>query len=201
MPPLVFYLVAFLFCAAVSAQEPQPVSAAAIIAEINLARQNPSKYATLLQRSKAAGRFDGHEANRAADEAIRFLKQAEPRPPLTLSAGLCQAAADHCRAQPTGSIGHGNPAARINRYGTAARGWAENIAYGHRTAREIVLALIVDAGVRGRGHRKNIFNRSYDMAGAAYGPHARLGSVCDIDFASGYIERAAIARAETNSGF
>ena len=70
----------------------------------------------------------------------------------------------------------------------AGQGWAENIAYGHHTAREIVLALIVDDGVHRRGHRKNIFNPTYDMVGAAYGPHARFGSVCSIDFASGYAE-------------
>ena len=69
-----------------------------------------------------------------------------------------------------------------------SQGWAENIAYGRHTAREIVLALIVDDGVRGRGHRKNIFNPTYNVAGAAYGSHARFGSVCSIDFASGYVE-------------
>jgi uncharacterized protein YkwD len=69
-----------------------------------------------------------------------------------------------------------------------SQGWAENITYGRHSAREIVLALIVDDGVHGRGHRKNIFNPTYDVAGAAYGPHARFGSVCSIDFASGYAE-------------
>ena len=69
-----------------------------------------------------------------------------------------------------------------------SQGWAENIAYGRHTAREIVLALIVDDGVRGRGHRKNIFNPTYNVAGAAYGSHARFGSVCSIDFASGCAE-------------
>jgi hypothetical protein len=63
-----------------------------------------------------------------------------------------------------------------------------DIAYGRHTAREIVLALIVDDGVRDRGHRKNIFNPTYNVAGAAYGSHARFGSVCSIDFASGYAE-------------
>ena len=50
------------------------------------------------------------------------------------------------------------------------------------------MALIVDDGVRGRDHRRNIFNPNYNAAGAAYGPHARYGSVCSIDFASGYAE-------------
>ena len=51
-------------------------------------------------------------------------------------------------------------------------GWAENIAYGQRSARAIVMALIVDDGVRGRDYRRNIFNPNYNAAAAAYGPHA-----------------------------
>ena len=86
---------------------------------------------------------------------------------------------------------HGSdPGNRISRYGVVSQGWAENIAYGRHTAREIVLALIVDDGVRGGGHRKNIFNLTYNVnvAAAAYGSHARFGSVCSIDFASDYAE-------------
>jgi hypothetical protein len=83
-----------------------------------------------------------------------------------------------------------------------SQGWAENIAYGRRTAREIVLALIVDDGVRGRGHRKNIFNPTYNVAGAAYGSHARLGSVCSIDLASGYAENGFVrAASEAQDSF
>ena len=83
-----------------------------------------------------------------------------------------------------------DPGSRISRYGVFAQGWAENIAYGQRSARAIVVALVVDDGVRGRGHRRNIFNSNYNAAGAAYGPHARYGSVCSIEFASGYAERS-----------
>ena len=183
------------------------VSATAIIHEINLARQNPSFYARLLQETSDSGHFrilsDGslmrmHEGARAVDEAIRFLREAQPRGPLAVSAGLCRAAADHCREQADGAIGHNgrdgsNPASRINRYGQWQGAWAENIAYGKRSARDIVLALIIDDGVRGRGHRKNIFNSSYNVAGAAYGPHARFGSVCDIDFAGAYAESAFVS--------
>jgi len=187
-----------------SAAIPDHVTAAAIIHEMNLARQNPALYATLLQqrRQNYSGgvcllpgnvRLHTHEGVRALDDAIRILHRAKPQPPLALSPGLCLAAADHCREQAGGATGHyGNhgsdPGNRISRYGMVSQGWAENIAYGHHTAREIVLALIVDDGVRGRDHRKNIFNPTYNVAGAAYGWHARFGSVCSIDFANGYAE-------------
>src|SRR5437764_8578542 len=152
-------------------------------------RQNYSGHICLLSGNL---RLCTHEGVRALDEAIQFLRRAKPQPPLALSPGLCLAAADHCREQAGGATGHygsdgGDPGNRINRYGVVSQGWAENIAYGHHTAREIVLALIVDDGVR-RCHRKNIFNPTYDVVGAAYGPRARFGSVCSIDFASGYAE-------------
>jgi uncharacterized protein YkwD len=187
-----------------SAAVPDRVTAAAIIHEMNLARQNPALYATFVEQTRQnySGRvcllpgnvrLRTREGVRALDDAIQFLRRAKPQPPLALSPGLCLAAADHCREQAGGAIGHhgshgSDPGNRIRRYGVLSQGWAENIAYGHHTAREIVLALIVDDGVRGRGHRKNILNPTYNVAGAAYGPHARFGSVCSIDFASGYLE-------------
>jgi uncharacterized protein YkwD len=205
--PLAFSLFAPLLFAAEpgsSAATPDHVTAAAIIHEMNLARQNPALYATFVEQTRqnySGGvcllpgnvRLRTHEGLRALDDAIQFLRRAKPQPPLVLSPGLCLAAADHCREQAGGAIGHyssngSDPGNRISRYGVVSQSWAENIAYGRHTAREIVLALIVDDGVRGRGHRKNIFNPTYNVAGAAYGPHARFGSVCSIDFVSGYAE-------------
>src|SRR5205809_5874427 len=205
--PIVYSLFATFLLAAdpnSSATVPDHVTAAAIIHEMNLARQNPTLYATFVEQTRqnySGGvcllpgnvRLRTHEGVRALDDAIQFLRRAKPQPRLALSPGLCLAAADHCREQAGGATGHygsdgGDPGNRINRYGVVSQGWAENIAYGHHTAREIVLALIVDDGVHRRGHRKNIFNPTYDVVGAAYGPHARFGSVCSIDFASGYAE-------------
>jgi len=67
----------------------------------------------------------------------------------------------------------------------------ENISYGYSDAAMIVATLIVDDGVRGRGHRKNIFSRSFAVAGIACGPHTRFGGMCVIDFAGGFVEGAA----------
>src|SRR6266403_909554 len=127
--PIVYSLFApFLFAAdpSSSAAIPDSVIAAAIIYEMNLARQNPALYATPLEqrRQNYSGgvcllpgnvRLHTHEGVRALDDAIRFLHRAKPQPPLALSPGLC-------------------------------------------------------------------------LAAAAYGSHARFGSVCSIDFASGYVE-------------
>ena len=55
----------------------------------------------------------------------------------------------------------------------------------------IIAALIIDDGRPARTHRKNIFDPSFNYAGAAYGPHVLHGSVCTIDFATGYTERPA----------
>ena len=60
----------------------------------------------------------------------------------------------------------------------------ENICYGPGEARLVVMDLIIDDGVANRGHRKNIFSRAFDTAGAACGPHPRFGNVCVIDFAA-----------------
>lgn len=188
------------------------VSASAVVAEMNRARENPALYASYVEelRSHYSGNFlvlSGHtkirtkEGLRALDDAVRFLRSARPVQPLAFSPGMSKGAADHCADQANGGFGHGgsdrsSPARRINRYGSWSSSWGENISYGKRSARDIVLALIIDDGLPARKHRKNIFNSNFNFAGAAYGAHARYGSVCSIDFAGAYVERdsALIAR-------
>ena len=99
---------------------------------------------------------------------MRWMRRHDSAPRTTISsacafAGLCSAAADRCREQAGGVVGHhgcdgSDAGSRISRYGVVAQGWAENIAYGQRSARAIVVALIVDDGMRGRDHRRNIFS-------------------------------------------
>lgn len=181
------------------------VSPGSIVREMNLARQNPTVYASFIEELR--GNFQGNilirpgrvplrtkEGTRALDDAISFLRSTSPQLPLTFSPGMSRAAADHCAEQALGGMSHSgrggtNTGDRINRYGAWSGTWGENLSCGRITAREIVMALIVDDGLGSRKHRKNIFSSNFNYAGAAVGPHATYRTICSIEFAGGYVER------------
>lgn len=177
-----------------------------VLAEINLARSEPRTYAGFLREFR--GRFRGEfyvlpgsttriqtsEGVKAVDEAIKFLSRQKPLPPLTWSDGLAEAAAElseeQGRSGDTGHIGrqsHGMRE-RIERHGKWERKIAENIGYGPKDPRNMVMQLIVDDGVPNRGHRKNTFGTAFNVAGVACGPHPGFGNMCVIDFAGGFRE-------------
>ncbi len=181
-------------------------SGRAVVAEINAARRDPKGYARHLRRLLPL--FDGtllkergrtpvrtQEGRAAVREAVAFL-EAQPRlAPLTFSEGLAKAARDHVRDQgPKGATGHAGSrgeglAERVARRGTFRGALGENLSYGPSTAREIVIQLLVDDGVAGRGHRKNIFDSRFRAAGAAVGRHATFGAMCAIEFAGAFETR------------
>ena len=162
-----------------------------VLAEINLARTNPQQYAQII-----AAQYSGSEGNRVVGEAIHFLEKARPLPALTVSPGMCNSALSHVlESGPVGGRGHkgvngSQPWDRMAQFGRWIGHAGENIDYGVHDARSIVARLIVDDGVAGRGHRKNIFNRDFHVAGAATGYHAAFGAMCVIDFADGFVEGA-----------
>src|SRR5437763_14927402 len=82
--------------------DPERISAVSVIRALNLAREIPNLYATFVAESRP---FFMIENGRSVDEAVRFLKKAHSLPPLTLSAGMSRAAADHCSDQIGGQLG------------------------------------------------------------------------------------------------
>ena len=199
---IICIVLALLFLLATAAAGGERTLAAGVLAELNLARTEPESYARSLEdlRRRYKGkvvippgtsmRIVTEEGVAAVDEAIRFLSRQKPLPPLTSSAGLKKAAADLVKDQGrSGGVGHegagsGDMRQRIERHGTWRGRSGENISYGPAQPRWVVMSLIVDDGVRDRGHRKNIFDRSFGTAGVACGPHTRFGTMCVMDFAT-----------------
>src|SRR5277367_138255 len=103
------------------------VTGAAVIREMNFARQNPAGSTDQSLVLSEQRRVRSCQGLSSLKEAIHFLKKTAPLQPLILSAGLCRGAADHCNEQAGGAIGHGDPGSRISRYGQWGVSWGENI--------------------------------------------------------------------------
>jgi uncharacterized protein YkwD len=177
-----------------------------ILDELNLARTDPAHYATFLKERR--GHYKGKQYNlgggsalmtnegvSALDEAIAFLEKAKPVGPLTFSDSLSVVAMELVRANgPIGRVGHESAGGMVLKKRAEMRGrWetslGENLCFGPTEPREIVVWLIIDDGVKSRGHRRNIFDPSFKVAGIACGPHRDYGTMCVIDFAGGYKPR------------
>jgi hypothetical protein len=177
-----------------------------VVSELNHARTDPAGFAEYLVEFRKF--FVGNyiqipgkdliitkEGASAVNEAIEFLRTAKPVPPLAISRGISLAAKSHVTDQGSeGLISHrgtdgSSPPDRMNRFGKLEGAWGECIDFGSNTARRIVMQLIIDDGVKDRGHRKTIFNPQFNIIGTAFGPHSGFGSMCVIDFAAGFTEK------------
>ncbi len=90
---------------------------------------------------------------------------------------------------PVGTVGHDeNTFDRFKKYCTYTTA-GENCSYGPSTAKAIVLQLLIDQGVEGYGHRKNILSPTFTHVGVAVGTHKTYKTMCCMDFASNYKEK------------
>jgi uncharacterized protein YkwD len=179
-----------------------------VLTELNLARSNPAAYASKIEQLLPL--FNGNlrrqpgsnvsirtqEGAAAVREAVDVLRRQPAVPTLSLSAGLSQAGGDLAADQArTGALGHtgsdgSSPGDRISRYGKWGVSYNENVDYGaFSTGRDVVIDLIVDDGVRDRGHRRNVFDQNARIVGIRCGPHPRYGSTCVIDQTGAFTAR------------
>jgi len=159
-----------------------------IILEMNKVRSDPKKYAELYIKQLVA-------TSAAAKELYNELLKTSGCAVLQPKKGLSQAAKDHVAdTGPKGTVSHtgtdgSSMDQRINRYGTWGGGAGENISYGFNAARDIIIQLLIDDGVEGRGHRKNIMNKNSKYVGVAVGTHSVYRYMCVQDFANDYKDK------------
>jgi uncharacterized protein YkwD len=176
-----------------------------IVYEINLFRSNPARYAKdyiapLAKKYKKKILYYPNgkpiktkEGVRALNECLRVLKKQSPKPIMYPSKRLSLAANDHQKDQSetgkTGHIGrdHSSLKTRIERYAKWEVRIAENIAYGNTSARQVLIFLLIDDGVKKRGHRKTLLHPAYKTVGVSYGKHPVYRTMCVTDFAGGIV--------------
>lgn len=181
----------------------------AILDEINEVRADPQKFISYLEdykkifKGKTAYYADGRmivtiEGTLVIDEAIGFLKTLPKLAPYNLSKGLSIAANPQLSdLMENSSLGHfgkdgSNLTQRLARFGSYENLTAENITYFAPLPREIVMTMIIDDGVKGRGHRKNIFSANLKQIGSAFGQSKKGENLCVIIFADSFKEAGPI---------
>lgn len=181
----------------------------AILDEINQARANPQSFIPDLEnhrklfKSNTIHYADGKmmttvEGAAVVDEAIAYLKTLSKLPAYTPSKGLSAAAnAQLADLMENSALGHygkdgSNLPDRLRRFGSFNQLTAENITYFASRARQIVVTMIIDDGVKSRGHRKNIFSANFKQIGAAYGPGGKGEYLCVVIFADSFREAGMI---------
>jgi uncharacterized protein YkwD len=177
-----------------------------LLEEINSARANPNEFVKVLEafrkhfRGKNIHYPEGgvlvtNEGVEALDDAIKFLRDAKPAPPLELRKGMVQAAKSHATdLASSNKFGHrgsdgSKPDDRISRYGTWDDTVGENIVYDSRTSRYDVIGMLIDDGTSNRGHRKNLFKEDFEVIGVAIAQRANGTSLAVITFAGGLVEK------------
>jgi len=116
----------------------------------------------------------------------RDLKALQPMEVLKPVSKLCQAAKYHASdIGKKGKFSHRStngqsPEKRLKRFGFEC--CAENLDAGNEKAIDIVMKLLIDEGIDGVGHRKNILDSEYHSIGVSIQKHKKYGYCCVQDF-------------------
>jgi uncharacterized protein YkwD len=174
---------------------------------LNELRGDPAGYVTSLEAQRRLYRgnlltlpgqtpIQTEEGVRALDEAVAALRSVRGSlGALSLSPGLSHAAAEHVRDTGSrGLVGHesangGGFSQRVSRFGAWSGGVGESITYGDADPRGVVSQMLIDDGVRDRGHRRNLLDPKWRYVGISCGAHSVYRGMCVLDFAVGFQDK------------
>lgn len=131
----------------------------------------------------------------AIDECIEELKKAEPLGPVERVNSLDNAARAHCNdIGPKGLTSHdgtdgSNCSDRIERFCEWEDTCAENLDFGSKNGLHCLLSLLIDDGVQGRGHRKNMMNPAIKYVGIAGGAHKEYEGCLVLNLVGNYRDK------------
>ncbi|MGI8670446.1 MAG: CAP domain-containing protein [Aridibacter sp.] len=176
-----------------------------VFEEVNNVRQNPLKYVDYLQEYKKMlkgkvlyrpnqSAYLMNEGASVIDETISDLQNATALRPLTASKLLTLAANNQLNdLKENPKLGHyGKDGSdfrkRLAKIGKSGKYASENINYKDKIARDVILSLIIDDGVKSRTHRKNILNPEYNLLGVSCGIANDNQMICVMVFADKFDE-------------
>jgi uncharacterized protein YkwD len=156
----------------------------AISEEMNRARTDPQAYADWLEEMKQY--YDGvwlklpgekpirtNQGLQALEDAVDFLKELAPLPPLTLSTELTTVAEEKLQ-----EVEAGNQFA------------AGNVSYGRTTAEGIVMQLVIGDGFINGSDSHQLFNPDWQETGVACQADDRYDNICLISYGEDVSEQA-----------
>jgi len=135
------------------------------------------------------------EGSVVIDELIEQLKTQQPLNELQRNAELDNAAGDHANdIGPKGLTSHdgsdgSNCSDRIERYCEWEGICAENLDFGSKTGLNCLLSLMIDDGVKSRGHRKNLLNSQARFIGISGANHKEYDACLVCVFTGGAREK------------
>lgn len=161
----------------------------AMIKEINLIRSNPRAYVAVVEKYVEYMKADNLNDDFYKDEIIvaqELITELKNTPVLSIlepSEGIYRAAKIHGdEAKTIGSLDHQGqdgswPWDRVKKYDTNMTDGGENIVGGLSDIRKAVLTLLIDSGIKGRGHRAALLHPDWTHV-ACY----EVGKVGDMPF-------------------
>jgi uncharacterized protein YkwD len=177
-----------------------------VLTEINRVRQDPMSYIPIIREQMGFLKGDvlyrprevpiqTNEGAAAYEEAISFLKRQKPVDALTFDERISKACEHHVRdLGPRGFLSHDSTdgksmSDRLELYVEWDKHCGESIDLGAKTGQEVLVNLLVDDGVPGKGDRLNIFKEEFKYVGVASGTHREYETMTVIDFTGGLREK------------
>ena len=176
-----------------------------VLAEHNRIRLDPQSYIPILEEVMTHFKdnvlyrpgyvpLQTEEGIEVYKEALEFLKKQRPVEALTSEDRLAKSAQDHVNdIGPKGNLTHDSSdgktlSERIERYLEWDSSCGESIEVGGKTGQDVILSLLVDDGLKNRGHRLNLFKPEFKYVGISSGYHRDYEVLTVINYVGGLRE-------------